>query len=221
MKALEIATGDQRITLGISYDRGYSNASRSIHSNIGDPLSEVTRKTIDAQIGRIGLLSAHVVVCGFQLLGVEPTGLAAQLKSTLNGTEAATKLHSGMCTEFKVGDVVMAYGSYLSIVTDISKSKYGYTACKVRFLTEPLLKELPEDWFPAPYIRVLSPKAKLLPLLKAQLEKHGGAKIAESLLDVEFVNLIASSIQEMNREGILEKVFSTSGKNSKDEMDGN
>lgn len=173
LKAIKEGSSDHRIALGLSYDRGYSVASRSVHSNIGDPLRQISTKTISAQIGRIGLMSAHIILCGHELLGIEPEGFTAMLKKSLGTESVGYQLYSSMCKDFKVGDIVAAYGPNLCLVTEISKSKYGYTSCKVRFLEQPQLPELPEDWFSAPYVQIIVPKAKLLEDVKAIVAAAG------------------------------------------------
>jgi hypothetical protein len=89
------------------------------------------------------------------------------------GTDARKLLRSVYGKELEVGDIVFAYGKDLCIVVDKSKSEYGYTSYKVRYLSPPLLSEVPEDWFPARYVHLVWPKKGLRDLVLQACESQG------------------------------------------------
>lgn len=204
LRAIEGGTPDQRIALGISYDRGYSLASKSVHSNIGDPQRQISAKNISTQLGRIGLMSAHIILSGYELLGIEPEGSSATLKKTFLESSAGHQLHSSMCKDFKVGDIVVAYGDDLCLVTEVSKSKYGYTSCKVRFLEQPMLPELLEDWFSAPYVQIVVPKANLLEDIKAIFANAG--QEFQDVPDEHFLVVATDAAKKMIESGEIQSL---------------
>lgn len=49
----------------------------------------------------------------------------------------------------------------LALVMEVAESRYGYRAFLVRYLHAPPLPELPEDWVPAPEVRVMMEQGAL------------------------------------------------------------
>jgi hypothetical protein len=79
MRAMDVADADEHLALGISYEMAHSRPSRSIHPNVGGPTRENEAHDADSNIGRIGLLAAHLTVTAHKLAGLEPAGIAKQL----------------------------------------------------------------------------------------------------------------------------------------------
>lgn len=204
--AVKIAGADLRLALGISYNRGYSVASRSVHSNIGDPKDKLSLREIDAQIGRIGLISGHIIDQAFRLLEIEPTGTAARLRKAFSSADAGQKAHDNLCKTFEVGDIVFAYGD-ICVVTEFAKSDFGYTSCKVRYVEDPPLPGMEYDWFSSPYVQILWPKAKGMELVLQKVREHGGQDVAKKLTDEKFAEYIFDALRELHKMGVLRKMM--------------
>lgn len=160
-QAVQLASPDQRASLGVSYDMGYSRPSRSIHSNIGGLSEGGSRDAVDSNITRIGFMAAHVVSAAYSLAGVKPVGIAAYINDPSRIPEAQANFDRTVASDFAIGDIVTPHGTDVCEIVDKRKSKYGYSSYKVRYLTPPLLPGYLEDWYPAGYVRLLSTRKAL------------------------------------------------------------
>lgn len=211
MKALELASPDQRLTLGISYEMGYSMPSRSIHANIGGPQRETSGEEVDKNLGRVSLLASHAVVCAYRLAGIEPVGTAKVLADSLSTSEAAGMLQQVYGAQHEVGDLVFAYGRDVCLVVGRSGSKYGYTSYKVRYITKPMLEEVPEDSFPARYVHRLLPRSTLRDTVKRLLGKHGATPEevgrVDNVPDDQITRMATEAIQQWEKDGTLDQLL--------------
>jgi hypothetical protein len=211
MKALELASADQKITLGISYEMGYSTPSRSIHANIGGPERETRSEEVDKNLGRVSLLASHVVVCAHRLAGIEPVGTAKALADSLSTDDAAKMLQRVHGAQHAIGDLVFAYGRDVCLVVGKSESKYGYTSYRVKYITRPMLEEVSEDSFPARYIHTLLPRALLRDTIKRLFAERGATPEEVGALDKvpddEITERITETIGEWEREGTLDQLL--------------
>jgi hypothetical protein len=160
-QAVQLASPDQRASLGVSYDMGYSRPSRSIHSNIGGLSEGGSRDAVDSNITRVGFMAAHVVSAAYSLAGVKPVGIAAYINDPSRLPEAQANMDSTIASNFAVGDIVTPHGKDVCEIVDKRKSKYGYCSYKVRYLTPPLPPGHLEDWYPAGYVRLLCTRKDL------------------------------------------------------------
>ncbi len=221
MAALEMSDADQRLALGISYEMGHSRPSRSIHPNIGGPRHESEDDRVDRNIGRVGLLAAHVVVAAYRLAGVEPTGIAKQLTEAFQTSDAQAKMEARVQSDYAVGDIVAAYGPDPCLIVDKAKSKYGYSSYKVRFLLSPMLPELPEDWFPADYVRLMMPHRELRDGMVKALETAGASvediQTMREIPDADITALLPETFKAMERDGLLTLMFRRGSQKDKSE----
>lgn len=160
-EALRLASPDQRIALGISYETGYSRPSRSLHANIGGFPDAGRSKAVERNLIRIGILASHVVSAAYTLAGVKPHGIAAYLQHPARRAEARALFDERFTSDFAVGDIVTPHYPDVCEIVEKKKSKYGYVSYKMRFLTPPLLPGLLEDWYPAGYVRLLCTRDSL------------------------------------------------------------
>ena len=208
--AVVLATGDQKLALGVSYEMGYSMPSRSIHPSFGAPTRDAHRAVVDANIGKIGVLAIHVVVAAFTLSGIEPTGETRDTMNTFAELQSAKTFQAIHEADLEIGDIVAAYGDNVCEVIDKARTKYGYTSYKVRFLLRPMLEEIQTDWFPARYVHILIPRRQLRQSLGEAFKQLGisdddvsDATISELLPDVllemEAACLLPRPIQQAMR----------------------
>lgn len=160
-QAVQLASPDQRVSLGVSYDMGYSRPSRSIHSNIGGFSTEGSRDRVDTNITKVGFMASHIVSASYSLAGLKPVGIAAYITEPSRFAEGQVVMDSTVSSDFAIGDIVTPHGKDVCEIVDKRKSKYGYCSYKVRYLTPPLLPGHLEDWYPAAYVRLLSTRNAL------------------------------------------------------------
>lgn len=213
-QAVEVASPDHRLVLGASYETGHSVPSRSIHPNIGGPRREVSLQDVDRNIGRVGLLCIHTVLVAHTLSGINPKGVGEQLLRVLDkGTNAPEILERVFQRELDIGDIVFAYGEDLCQVIDRSKSKYGFTSFKVRYLTKPMIPEVKEDWFPVRYIRRLYPRKEIRQRMVDLLRKRGTPEDQieeiQNLTDEELSLILAKTFTELERVGALKRMLAS------------
>jgi hypothetical protein len=212
--ALKNADADQKMVLGISYESAYSTPSRSIHANIGGPPIEVDRKTIERAFHHISLFCPQIILQAHKLAGVPLTGDTEFVDKMLkSGTDARTILESIYGKELEVGDIVFAYSKDLCIVVDKSKSEFGYTSYKVRYLSPPLLSEVPEDWFPARYVHLVCPKNLVREKMIEIFEKHhllpDAAEMVRNMPEKDLLDQMVSTALAAYEEGAFDRMFPT------------
>lgn len=214
INSLTLASSGQKISLGVSYETGYSMPSRSIHASIGSPTRDDDGDQASRNLGHVAVLAIHIVVSAYRLAGIEPTGDARTLTKVLSDNDAPVEAFEAMHrVQHEMGDMVFAYGRDICLVVDRSESRYGYTSYKVRFLTKPMLEEVPEDWFPSRYVHRLLPRASLRQAIKGLLGRYGASteEIAEvdAIEEPEMSERIAELVRQWEREGILDRLFAT------------
>jgi len=207
--ALEQADANQKITLGVSYEKAYATPSRFIHANIGGPSLETSRNTSRTISSHVILLCTQIILQAHKLAGVPLTGDAEFVHNLVKTKADATEaLNSVSGKELDVGDIVFAYGEDLCIVTEKSKSAYGYTSYRVKYLTTPPLHEVPEDWYPARYVHLVCPHKKireeLIQIFETHLPSH--AKKIRTLPDKDLLSLLAQSALQLYKEGVFHRL---------------
>ena len=174
-QAVLVATADQKLTLGVSYEMGHSVPSRAIHPSVGAPTRDVDRTTVDVNIGKISLLATHTVFAAFKVSVVEPTGEARRMMDTFAESDAEKAFQEVHQSDVQIGDLVAAYGDNVCEVIEKTQSEYGYMSYKVRFLLRPMLEEIPVDWYPANYVHLLMPRRRLRESLEEVLRRVGAS----------------------------------------------
>ncbi|MEI8015295.1 MAG: hypothetical protein WCH20_10720 [Nitrospira sp.] len=210
--ALKKADPDQILALGISYEHGYSVPSRSIHANIGGPPMKIDRKAIEISFSHVVLFCALVMLQAYKVAGVTVTGDAEFVdKIFKSGTDARKILNSVYGKELEVGDIVFAYGKDLCIVVDKRRSEYGYNSYKVKYLSPPLIPEVPEDWFPARYVHLVWPKKLVREQMVDMLERHhfpaDAVEKVRSMPDKDLLDQLVSTALAAYKDGVFDQMF--------------
>ncbi|MDG0815820.1 SH3 domain-containing protein [Bdellovibrio svalbardensis] len=164
-EAFALATPQQKLALGISYERGYSAPSRAIHASIGQFFGEVSSEKAKALFGKNIVTARHVILGCHNLLETQPKGLMGMMEKSEERDEAGDKVVKALSADYQLGDIVSAYGE-ICLVTDKRVSAFGYTSYEVEFLFKPMLPNLLKDYFPAQYIQMIAPRAKLIPTIQ-------------------------------------------------------
>lgn len=149
LSALLVANADERFALGISYGRGYSRTSQSVHPLLGSHdygKDDNDTKHIIGNFSHLSIICMHIMHLAYKLAGVEdPEGLAKVMGENFERSEASKNL-AHLKKELEVGDLVLTSWTDLAEVIEEHTSKYGYKAYKIKYLSRPPLTQFPEDW---------------------------------------------------------------------------
>lgn len=211
--ALEIASDDERIVLGESYNRFFGEYSRSIHSHIGGLKGSITIQDITGGITTVGMLCFHIINKAYQLSGAVPEAAAKQIVDFWkSGDSIAPKIMAYRQTVmFDDGDLVLVHGTDLAEVREVKSSKYGYKSYVVRYLCNPPLPETPEECIPAMYLKRLIRRREARKFFETELFKtEDGKKHWEhlkGLSDSQLFDALRATFVELAQAGVLGRLL--------------
>lgn len=149
LDALLVANADERIALGISYGRGYSRTSQSVHPMLGSHdygRDDNDTKHIIANFSYLSIISMNIMHLAYKLAGIDdPEGLAKVMGENFEKSHASKNM-AQFKKELEIGDLVLTVWTDLAEIVEEHTSKYGYKAYKIKYLLKPPLPEFPEDW---------------------------------------------------------------------------
>jgi hypothetical protein len=152
LAALLVANPDERLALGISYGRGYSRASQSVHPLLGSHdygKEDNNTKKIITNFTYLSIISMHIMHLVYKLAGMDDPGdITRVLGANFEESEASQAI-AKLKKEFQLGDIVLTAWTDLAKIVDVHTSKYGYKAYKVRYISRPPLPRVSEDWLEA------------------------------------------------------------------------
>lgn len=134
--AFLLATAEQIIALGISFDEGYESFSGAMHFNaITTRSHEVSVDIVQSNIAGIGVISANILIQVRKLLKDQRRkGYVAFLAKGFKNNDYAKELVAKRTRpNIKKGDMVNAQGE-LAEVTKVMKGRYGFRSFRVKFL---------------------------------------------------------------------------------------
>lgn len=142
-----------RATLRTQY-LSFGSQSRHIHVGTVSDERNLELKDVSAHVGRIGMLSMHVVVLVKELLGVDADGAIETCTRIVNENDYPIDLHRRRTNpDVIVGDFVVAGGDLAQVIKVNVSQKYGFKSFRVRFLEREPLPGLTEDEFVGEHIR--------------------------------------------------------------------
>lgn len=218
MLALQGASDEEKIFLGVSYDL-FSNISVSAHASIGSRAQDHYYKFSSIRgnmevISILGLLIVHRLnnLMGFN----DPSDMIEKLRQE-GGSNASTLLQKNKKI-FSAGDIVLLAGVGLAEIVESKSSKYGYASCKVRFLSKPPLPNIPEDWLPSAYVISILPKIRIREFMFASKINQDFPKEIQYALeqmkkepDEKLVKYAGAALANMHKHGILIPALIKSG----------
>lgn len=157
-EALLLMTDAERITAGYTYDWVYGTSSEAIHyrSNRSDYHRP---EELMLNVNRLGLLIDLVLDRCYHLMGKPDAPRFKRISESLAHSNSPATLRAATVGAGEVGDFVLVHGSMAQIV-ESRDSQYGYRIYKVHYIAEKPKPNIPDDWFPAPYIQVFYPKQR-------------------------------------------------------------
>jgi len=149
LTALLVANADERLALGISYGRGYSRPSQSIHPLLGSHdygKDDNDTSHIVGNSSHLSKIAMHIMHLAYKLAGInDPEGLTKIMGENFEKSEASKNI-ARFKKELEIGDLVLTAWEDLALIVEEHTSKYGYKAYKIKYLLRPPLPEFPEDW---------------------------------------------------------------------------
>lgn len=149
LAALLVASADERLALGISYGRGYSRTSQSVHPLLGSydyGKDDNDTKRIITNLSYLSIICMHIMHLVYKITGInDPEGLTKAMGENFEKSEASKNI-AKFKKELEVGDIVLTSWTDLAEIIENHTSKYGYKAYKIKYLLRPPLPEFPEDW---------------------------------------------------------------------------
>lgn len=149
LDALLVASADERLALGISYGRGYSRTSQSVHPLLGSHdygKDDNDTKHIITNFSYLSIICMHIMHLAYKIAGMnDPEGLTKIMGENFEKSEASKNV-AQFKKELEVGDLVLTVWTDLAEIIEEHTSKYGYKAYKIKYLLRPPLPEFPEDW---------------------------------------------------------------------------
>lgn len=209
--ALGFASMDERIALGPSYDPSFSMPSRSIHPNVGGPTLEMEAEGVAGEYSLLAILAIHITLVAHRLAGVELGVVATDLANALAKSPGERAFQDKHCRQHQVGDIVLAYGNDMCQVMEAVRSKFGYTAFRVRYLGVPPLPGITEDWFQSQYVHLILSKASYRVRLIDMYRDAGCGEDELSRLnampDDEWDRLFLDGVAQMAKSGDMQTML--------------
>lgn len=203
-KILPYLNPDQRLVIGDSY-QSFAKISSSLHPSFGDVNYRASMKTVDAHYMHIGILAAHTLVVVKSILAKKPRGFVGQLSRIFKENKYPRNLYKQKNNPtIKIGDFVIAYNDLAEVVA-INISKFDQKSFRVRFLERSPIPNMPEDEFPAQYVRLYQRRSILTKQVRERIKRDApNFKINSK----EVVKAVRESILHMWSEvGFKEFVF--------------
>lgn len=202
--ALSIATDAERAGLGFSYASGFGQASASVHARPGGLELVVDLSSVMSDVKGLIAIGLSVLIRCQVIIGKVPGGENEWFRDLSANIDGPTFfLQNELRGNAAVGDIVMAH-DVLAQVLEIAEGSTGYRSYRVRYLSQSLLPEIPEDWHVAQHVKVV-----LNPRLTRQMVEEQAANRQDRgferlllLSDEKLMAAIGESIAKSEQAGI-------------------
>ena len=106
------------------------------------------------------MILALIIRCQL-LLGRVPEGMNKRYREMHDSNTAPAELAQSLKTKpADAGDIVWIHGDYAEVL-EVTISKYGYPAYRVKYIERSPLAQVPEDWFAGFEVRLVAKKEKV------------------------------------------------------------
>lgn len=183
--------------LGKSYLHVYGE-SRKIHFSANDTSECFNQDNPSVNANKVAVLIINLLLKAQELSGLSSPELD-KLVLGIKPSEVDSDFYKELRTsKANLGDYVLAGGD-LGKVIEERKSKYGYYAYNIRYISRPPLEETPDDWFASFQIKKLGSKNELLNNVKAIYSKYTDdidVSSIQAISDEEFEKYLCKSVAE-------------------------
>jgi hypothetical protein len=205
-EAIALATNDEKVALRFSYGLGFSSDSKSMHALASAELKEWNDQSIQSGLQHVSLIATNLILRAHVLTGIPTSGLSDQIACCMREGTISPRLVENTQRELKAGDIVLVHGDPAEVVS-MSTSDFGYTSFRVRYLMRPPIPTIPEDEWPAGYIRLLIAKEHVRAFMENGLSKTTeGTRIwndLKSLSDEHFHEALKAAFIDLDKRGLL------------------
>ena len=159
IRSLDLAFASELAALGKTYLHGYGNMSSEIHFTPQEISSDFDPDAVYLGIDRVGLLCFAILIRCQHLLGIVPDGLNSQLRKMHDENTGPAEIVGRLKQEaVEVGDFVWAQGD-IGEVVEVKRSKFGYVSYLLRYIEQPPIPEIKEDWFGGFEVRLVAKRS--------------------------------------------------------------
>lgn len=213
LKAIELANEGERAVLGFTYQVGYGGVSQSIHFGVRGPsFNSLDYDSLKSGVNIISMLSYHILRRAYNINATKPPSRVAEnIFNEIAKGKGASQLHFlSAVRDHDIGDLVIVSGNDLSEILDIRTSKYGYKSYYVKYLVNPPLESVKEEWLPARYIyKRIMRKSKAREYFEGRLKKDPKRRKEIELIlqmpDDKIFESIKSVFIDLAKHGILQQ----------------
>ncbi len=152
-KAISIATSGEKVVLGPTYKVGYGGSSKSAHALVEEHFRDYTFDDVKHAINKVPVIGLNILSRAFEIANIECPQNFKEILDCANSGEGATKsIESVTRRSLDIGDLVTTDLSDVAEILKVHTSSYGYKSYYVRYLINPGIKEISEEWLPPRYI---------------------------------------------------------------------
>ena len=189
--------------LGKSYLHVYGGQSRKVHFSANDTSECFNKDNPSVNANKVAVLIINLLLKAQELSGLSSPELD-KLVLGIKPSDIDSDFYKELTTsKAKPGDYVLTGGD-LGKVIEERKSKYGYYAYNIRYISRPPLEETPDDWFASFQIKRLGSKNELLNNVKAIYSKYTNdidESSIQAISDEEFEKYLCESVTETMATG--------------------
>ena len=212
IKAILLANKGEKNSLGFTYKVGFGSLSQSMHLETRRSLHGNDFNFLRKGIIHIGILGAHVLSRAYSIANIKPSRIGANVFKTIEKGEGAMRAHfMSTVRDYEIGDLVST-GTDLAEIIGIKESKYGYRCYRVRYLANPAIISIEEEWLPARYIyKRIFKKSQVRSfyenILKRYPDKKEELKVISEMPDEKLFKIMKDFFIDLSKQGILKEII--------------
>ena len=216
-KAISIATSGEKVILGPTYKVGYGGPSKSAHALIEDHFRDFTLNDVKHALNKIPVTCLNILSRAFEIANIDcPKNFKKLLEDARSGEVATKGIEDVTQRNLDIGDLVTTDGSDVAEILKVHASQYGYKNYYIRYLINPKIKEISEEWLPPRYIGAcLLKKQKVRDLFTHRVAPLIGDKSVDWInkqTDETLYGYSKTTILNMARDGHLKILLETKSK---------
>ena len=211
-KAISIATNGEKVVLGPTYKVGYGGSSKSAHALVDEYFRDYTFDDVKHAINKIPVICLNILSRVSKIADIKCPQNFKEILDCANSGEGATQgIENVTRRNLSIGDLITTDLSDIAEILKVHTSSYGYKSYYVRYLINPKIKEISEEWLPPRYIGpCLLKKQNVRELFTQKVMPLIGNKSTDWLSkqsDEALYEHAKATILNMAKDGHLKKLF--------------
>jgi len=196
---------------------GYGGSSKSAHALIEEHFRDFALDDVKHAINKIPVICFNIFLRAFEIANIDcPKNFKKLLEDAKSGEVATKEIESITQRSLDIGDLVTTDGSDVAEILEVNTSQYAYKNYHVRYLINPKIKEISEEWLPPRYVGAcLLKKQKVRDLFTHRVAPLIGDKSVDWInkqTDETLYGYSKTTILNMARDGHLKILFETKPK---------